>query len=320
MFARFSTSVWGIAPLCLALACSSDGSGRDPKPFTDPATANNTGGDTNGNASNATNNGDAADEDDAGNGKPTPRPDAGNTSTMDASAPDAMVSADSGIKPDAMVSLDSGIKMDSGTSLDSGLMMDSGADKDAGALRDSGLPLDSGLSIDSGTKLDSGSAVDAGPKPDSGTTSDAGPKPDAGSVDAGPACGTLNLIAGNSCVGVVTCQDENFSGDPILDCALTGAKPNRCCTTAIGASDSCRTTACGNGDNEAKCDGPEDCAGNTTGALCCFNAGAAACAAACTNPNRMCHKDADCAAGSTCEVGSNAQGTQYSWWGFCRGT
>ncbi len=322
MFFRRSTSIWGIAPLCsalcFALACSSE-EGGEPKPYTEePVTGDSAGGsngaganNTNG-ASNGDSNGNGARDDDAGDVPNPPGPrDAGSMGGFD-----AMVSLDSGITPDSGTSLDSGAAADAGNSLDSG-SADSGP-ADSGS-SDSG-PGDSGPGLDAGPGLDSGPGIDSGTGADAGPAADSGTKPDAGPADAGPACGTTGVVAGNDCPGVVTCQDEGFSGDPVLECALTGPAASRCCTTPFGANDSCRTTSCGANDDEARCDGPEDCAGNAAGAVCCFDAGAAACATTCSNPNRMCHRDADCPTGATCEVGSNSQGSRYSWWGFCRGT
>lgn len=330
----FRSMLWGVAPLCLWMACASDSEVGKTRPYSedpDPATGNNTGGDDDDGANTG-----ADAEEDAGD-VPAPARDAGGSTPMDASMgpPDPMTTPDAGPKPDAGNTMDSGTSMDSGmmadsgtvdsgtvdsgTQVDAGTPVDSGTEVDAGPPADSGTPTDGGGEVDSGPPLDAGEPVDSGTETDAGDPTDAGPGTDGGDIDAGPPCGTEGLVAGNDCVGVVTCQDEGFTQQPVLECVLTGSTPSRCCTTPIGAQDSCRTTACAANDNEATCDGPEDCAGNTAGAVCCFNAGDAACAATCTNPNTMCHKDADCPTGSTCEAGSNAQG-RYSWWGFCRGT
>jgi hypothetical protein len=170
---------------------------------------------------------------------------------------------------------------------------------------------DAGVTPDASTQLDAGSdagAPDAGAELDASLEDGGAPQPDAA------VCGTDGLVAGNSCAGVVTCQDNNFSGDPVLECVLVenGARRSRCCTATF-ASNSCRSAACGGGDDEALCDGPEDC-GAATG-TCCFNAGATSCAASCAAAQTLCHTDADCPSGRRCEAGTSSG--QYSWWGFC---
>jgi len=330
MSLKSASLILGFACLGYVSACSSDSS-KETKPFVSPGTGTSNGDDNGG--SNGANNGDAngdtngaaADGGETGNQNNGPdaggevSTDAGTTGPLDAGG-GLDASAGGG---DAGPSLDAG---NTGGGSDAGSTGNGGSDagstgnggSDAGSTSNGGS--DAGSSGNGGS--DAGSTGNGGS--DAGSSdagsSDAG-SGDAGSdPDAGPTCGAENVIGGNSCAGVVTCQDENFSGDPILECVLTGAAPSRCCTTSFGASDSCRTNACANGDQEAKCDGPEDCGAGAPGGLCCFNAGAAVCAATCSNPNRMCHSDADCATGTKCRAGSNAQGTSYSWWGFCRGT
>jgi len=320
MIFKSTSLVLGIALLGSVSACSSK-SDSETNPFGN-ITGTTTGGDTNANGNNADPNNGNGGETNGGQTSNTGDTNGGLDASATNGAGDASATsgADAALTTggDASTAPDSGSVADAGT-IDAGNT--GGSTPDASSPSDAGgggldadvLP-DAAVATDASTTLpDAAVVIDAGPGPSSDASTDA-------STDGGPTCGTDGLIAGNDCAGVVTCQDNNFSGDPVLACSLVAVgsgTASRCCTAPIGASNSCRTTACGANDDEAKCDGPEDCAGNATGALCCFTGGATSCAASCANADLLCHEDKDCPSGAKCATGHP---TQYSWWGFCRGT
>jgi hypothetical protein len=180
---------------------------------------------------------------------------------------------------------------------------------------------DAAVESDAASDDDAGSdagSTDAGGHPsDAGATDAGGGGNDA---DAGSSCGTSGLVAGNDCIGVVTCQDNN--GTAVNACDVGGGAQHCCINTDVfgTGSNSCRSTACGNTLKEASCDGPEDCGGGA--ALCCFNGGTTSCSSTCSsNGSRLCHDDSDCAGtNKKCVKGTSTTfGVAGKWWGFCRG-
>jgi hypothetical protein len=208
-------------------------------------------------------------------------------------------------------------------SLDAGVAPDAGARADASladaALADAALPFDAGSGTDAGDRAppDAGeTAKDGGAPHDAGqhVPHDAGSHP---VPDAGPGCGFLGQAGGNSCPGVVACQENALTTTPVPACVLghgSSATGKHCCVSALlNLADSCVAALCEPLTLEALCDGPEDCDGKA----CCLTAGATACGATCALPElQLCHRDQNCPTGYVCQAG-DAMGL-YTWWGFCR--
>jgi len=185
--------------------------------------------------------------------------------------------------------------------------------------------------------MDAGDDADGdGGERDAGA--DAGKEHDAGH-DAGP-CGPVTSSSGtylgNTCPGVVTCQDPSNaqSGKYVLSCDLgddIDQPDHHCCIGDPAPSNTCSSTDCGANQVEATCDGPEDCnPGSGKQAYCCIanftkKSNSTFCA---TNPcadaeQTVCHGDADCPSGYTCKAGHDfdlgylVPVTAAKWMGFC---
>lgn len=269
--------------------------------------------------------------------------DGGSAPGFDSSAGDmdSATGSDSGADIDADLGEDAAVGTDAGdadgsATQDDAALADAGGDdagadpgdastpNDASAEPDANVEPDASAEPDASTEPDASAEADASTGLDAGPEEDASVPPDAAAPeDAGPSCGPPNSqrIGGNSCPGVVTCQDTSGPGTEVLACVLRsedGSTVNRCCID-FGPHNSCRPSACSLTQGEASCDGPEDCSG---GRVCCRDTigTGTSCQTSCGSAaNQLCHTDADCPGNTRCLSGTGGALNTHKWWGFCRG-